>query len=67
MSSYPLGGIEIQNEDIRAVEVANNLYSSDTFLPATSGKLYTKGLILGRLTASPFKVTPFNPAGDADD
>jgi len=62
MSSYPTGGIEITNNDIGSVELFGAVFDADIFTPTTSGRLYPKGLLLGRLTAG--TLTPYTTDND---
>lgn len=54
---YPLGGMDQQDSDISSVATRSSQFLRGIFLPATSGKLYAEGMILGRVAASQ-KLTP---------
>jgi len=62
MSSYPLGGITITNNDIGSVELFDAVFDSDVFTPTTSARLYPAGLLLGRLTDG--TLTPYTTDND---
>ncbi|MEE9393696.1 MAG: hypothetical protein V3W41_14430 [Planctomycetota bacterium] len=58
MSSYPLGGSTITDNDRGAVELFDVVYDTDVFVPTTSARLYPAGTLLARLIADG-KLTPF--------
>jgi hypothetical protein len=63
---YPMGGMDVSNLDVRAVEMFGDVtHVPGTFTPTTSARLYPKGTLLGRLTDG--NLTPYttdnNPAG----
>lgn len=52
MSSYPLGGIVIQNNDTNKVELFNNVFDTETFLSTGDApQVDLAGLILARNVA----------------
>ena len=57
MATYPGGGLDIQNNDVSSVDLFDTIYTSGTFTPTTSARLYPAGLMLGRLTGG--NLTPF--------
>lgn len=60
MSSYPLGGLGIQNNDVGAVELFDTVFDNlGSFVPTTSDRLYPKGTVLARLTESSATLTPY--------
>jgi hypothetical protein len=61
MSSYPLGGLVRQTDDIGSVELFDVVYDDGTYVPSAADALDPKGTLLGRITASG-KVTPSDPA-----
>lgn len=48
---FPGGGMGIQNNNIESVVQSDSKFLSAIFTPTTSGKLYPKGTILGRIAA----------------
>lgn len=61
MGSYPLGGMEVTNNDTGSVDLFGTVYSTGTYVPTAADALDVAGLLLGRITASG-KVTPSDVA-----